>query len=367
MSTTLLTLRGRLQDLLGDKNQAYSEYYNDAINNAIREVYPNLYEALENKTLITGNILPNSHFEDWAVSSGATAVPDFYTLSNASDAAVMTTTAGKVWGGKTSVEFTPNGADGYLYITSNSYPRLLDLMGCQISFRAWAYPQTANDAFLTIYTLKADGTTAQTLNSTTACPAGQWTLLELEDQSINDDIVLIQFRFRVHTAGQYAYFDNARVTGLGQYEFLLPTDFRKGNVDEVFIQSSGLAEYPCDDLNPRTWDRIWSAHVTDDGTYKYLSTSPILYSDNYQIKLLGRKPLDILAADTEYINIDDEGYIQLLLRYAAHLVYEMQADGVGADDIGRYQAISQRHLAKYYEILRTHAMPMPRKFINRSL
>jgi len=364
MSTTLLTLRGRLQDLLGDKNQAYSEYYNDAINNAIREVYPNLYEALENKTLITGNILPNSHFEDWAVSSGATAVPDFYTLTPTSTA-TKTTTAGLIRGGATSMLVTAGAADDYVYITSDNYPRLLDLMGHTINIQVWALPSTADDVFMDVYYRESDGTIA-TQSTTTTATVNQFNLLTADNIEIPDNIVAIQFNFRVHTNGETCYFDNARVTGLGQYEFLLPTDFRKGNVDEVFIQSSGLAGYPCDDLNPRIWDRVYGFNLEDDGTYKYLRM-PALYSDNYQIRLLGRKPLDTMSADTGSINIDNENHIQLLLRYAAHLVYEMQADGVGADDITRYERAAQKQLAKYYELIRAHGMPAPRKFINRSL
>ena len=41
-----------------------------------------------------------------------------------------------------------------------------------IDFKAWAYPEADDDAFLTIYTTEPDGT-AQTLNSTTSVYAGK--------------------------------------------------------------------------------------------------------------------------------------------------------------------------------------------------
>ena len=355
MSTTLLTLRGRLQDLLGDKNQAYSEYYNDAINNAIREVYPNLYEAIDDQSLITGNILPPFN---WT----STSALQLYTTSSCS---LTKTTTGGLYRNTPSAKVTASSADGYLYLDSNNYRRLLDLMNQTIDFKCWAYPEVADDAFLTIYTLKADGTT-QTLNSTTSCPATKFTLLSLESQDINDDIVQVQFRLRVHTNAKYIYFDAPRVTGFTVYEYLLPYDLQFGQVDEVYVQSSGYSDDVCDDLFPSTWERVWGWDITNDGTYKYLRL-PYAYSSERRIRLVGRKPLDTLAADTDTINIDDEGYIQLLLRYAAYLVYEMQADGVGTDDITRYERAAQKQLAKYYELVRAHGQPPPRKFINRSL
>jgi len=237
-------------------------------------------------------------------------------------------------------------------------------MGHAVSFKAWAYPEVANDAFLTIYTIQADGT-EQTLNSTTTCPAGKFTLLELETQALNDDLTRVQFRFRVHTNAKYAYFDNSRVTGIDIYEYLLPTDFRRGDLDEVFIQVSGSADDPCDELHPQQWRREYEFSKSDDGTYKYLKM-PVSYG-KYQIRIKGRKPLDTMAEETDTINIEDEGKINLLLHYAAHRLYEAETYYVSSQDVALFKEASAKHLGKYYELLGAHAMPRPRKFINRSL
>ncbi len=274
-STGTLLVRGAnfTADTAAATVRLYRYSYTDklrAINDAIREVFPDLSEPIESSELITGNILPNSHFQDWTSSS----YPDFYSVTSATAAA--TTTSGLYRGGNKSALVTATVADGYMYISSDTYPRLLDLMGKTISFKCWAYPSVANDAFLTIYTIKADGT-AQTLNSTTTCPVSKMTLLKLENQAINDDITKIEFRFRVHTNAATCYFDAARSTGHDVNELILPLSFANGELNRVYIQTAGNAEDICDDLQPTYWQEDFNHNIIDNGTNKYmrLNSRPI--------------------------------------------------------------------------------------------
>lgn len=326
-----------------------------SLNNASREIYPNLYRAIENHDLITGNILPNSHFQDWASSS----YPDFYTTVLA--AAVANTTITYIRGGAKSVKVTPTAANGYLVISASSYPQLLDLMGRTVSFKAWAYPEVANDATLVIYTLKADGT-AQTLTSTTACPAGKWTLLKLEDQVLNDDLVSIQFRFNVITNAKYVYFDNARVTGRNLYEYLLPTDFQNGAVTQAFVQDEGYSDNYCDDLEPRSWSKVLGFKVISDGTYKYLQL-PWLYESSRQIRLLGIAPLEELSSQTDTISLDGEK-VRLLIAYAAMDLFERLEGVPASEDVGRFLSNSTKWKRKYYFLLPNLGMMMPSQHAN---
>ena len=56
------------------------DLYINAFNDAIRETFPTFYKPFDIIELITGNILPNSHFRDWAAATN----PDKWaTLSNA--------------------------------------------------------------------------------------------------------------------------------------------------------------------------------------------------------------------------------------------------------------------------------------------
>lgn len=327
-----------------------------AIQRAIRAQYPTLYKYIDSQELITGNILPNSHFTDWA----ATTYPDFYRVSNA--AAVETTTARQCWGGTASAKVTCNAADGYMYLSSDQYPRLLDLMGKTVTFKAWAYPEVADDAWIQIYTLQADGT-AQTLPATHAaadvtCPADYYTLLELEDQTLNDDLVQVQFRFRVHTKDKYAYFDNARGTGLNIREYILPTDFKDGNVSQVWIQTSGEADDPCDDLHIRTQEKIVPLpNIYSDGTYKYIRL-PAAYGDEYKIHLMGYKPLTVPTTDAGTTEVDDPA-LQLLIAQAALELNKIQQGLVSTKDKGKFDAEIARWDWEVGKLTPRHRMARP--------
>ena len=196
-----------------------------AIIDAIKEIYAGLYLSLDNQTLITGNIIPDASFESWSSASAL----NWFTAGNSTLA--KTTTEGLYRGqrGSNSVKVTASAANGFIELDSDTYPRLLDLMNKTINFYTWAYPEVANDCSIQVYTLKADGT-AQTLASSTTAPATKWTKLELENQTLNDDLVYIRFKWIVATDTKYCYFDDAYLNGLSLTEYLLPDNFYAGNI-----------------------------------------------------------------------------------------------------------------------------------------
>jgi hypothetical protein len=346
MGITLTTLQNRLATMIGDKDGIYDEYYTDAINNAAREQYPALFKPLVDETLITGNILP-------PLIWSSTSALNFYSSSNATLA--KTTTGGLYRNGLSSAKATASAADGYLYLSSDNYPRLLDQMGYDVTFKCWVYPSTADDAFLTIYTVKADGT-AQTLNSTTTCPASKFTLLELEDQTINDDIVDIEFRMRVHTSGQNAYFDPPRAIGRAVYDYILPTDFQDGVVSQVGLQTTSYSDDACDDLHPHYAEEFgWK--IINDGSYKYLRL-PYAPTASRRIKLIGYCPLESnLSSGTDTMTIEDK-FTPKLLTYAAYLLYGMVEGTPSSDDVSRYERASLKWLQKS-ELLKNKRMTRP--------
>jgi hypothetical protein len=343
VSTTLATLQQRLQTMIGDKGGEYTGSYSDAINNAARELFPTLYRNLVNETLITGNILPNSHFEDWASSS----YPDRYNKVNATCA--ETTSAGLVRDGTSSSLVSPSAADGYMFITSGNtsdagYPRLLDLMGKTIDIAVWAYPSTADDVFMDVYYIESDGT-ATTVSTTTSAIVTQFSLLSRTGISIPDGIKEIQFRFRVHTNGETCYFDNARVMGKAVYDYMLPQDFQDGEVRQVWLQTTGYSDDPCDDLHPRFGEELFGWSIIDDGTDKYLRL-PYLTSGR-KLKLIGTSPLENnLSSSTNTMSIDGER-VNLLLSYAAYLLYEMERGIASPQSVEQYDRAIAYWLAKY--------------------
>ncbi len=330
--------------------------YVNAINDASRELYGLglFWKDLDVMELVTGNILPNSHFRDWAV----TTAPDKYSMQDANITATAQTTwtAGGYRGGAKSMKVATgaSGAGKYVYISSDNYPRLLDLMGKTVSFYCWALPEAANDASIEIYTKKADGTTTQTLTSTTTCPAGEFTLLKLENQTLNDDLVEIQIRFKVATASEYVCFDNARLIGGDVNEYLLPTDFANGAVSNIDIQVGGHSEYLCDDLHPKYWTPVHDYDIISDGTDKYLRLGQN-GSSNRLIRLRGKAPLSTVSAFTDTIEIDG-AYLNPFIAYAKYKLFQAIESPVSSQDIGRYESQSAK---AYGEFMRLSNIRMP--------
>ncbi len=325
MTTTFLSLKDKLKQMIGDEAGTYGNNYNYAINQAAREVYPYLFKYLR-EYIISGSALVDGSFEDW---TSATALRHWTGLSGA---LARTSTAGYIRGarGSYSAKYTAGAASDYIYQSSNTYPKLLDFMRHSATARVWARPQTANDAAIVLYTIKADGTT-QSLTSTTACPAGYWTLLELENQDINTDIVQFDFRLKVTTSGQYCYFDGARLFGIDTFEYTLPASLQKGTLTSIREQTSGFADDICDDLGLRAdFQNVWGYDIIRDGLYEYLRFPEyISYGRNIELNGYGQLESD-MDDDADTMSIDDE-HVELLLMKAAYCLYR-RLRGVPSSD-----------------------------------
>lgn len=323
----------------------------DAINVACRKIYPVLYRDVFDLTTVTGSNLPDGHFEWWTSSSAS----KFY--SGTSATLGRTSTAGLIRGGVYSAKVTVSAANGYMGISSTNYPRLLDLKDLTVSFYAWAYPEVANDAWIQIYTLQADGT-AQTLTSTTVCPAGKWTLLALEDQKLNDKLVQIDFRWGVTTDTKYAYFDNSRVTGRDVYDYVLPSPLQtNGRIFSVRLQTTGAArEDPCDDIGFNTEFQPIRFTTFYDGTYRWLRPLVSL-SSAYLLELRGIRPLeDTATANADVITVEDP-HTELLVNRATKECYSIQRGQVSSQSTDFYEKEIARLDREYGNIVGRLAMP----------
>lgn len=326
-----------------------------AINDSLREIYPNLHKRVDNRILITNNYLPNGHFEDQSTSG----TPDKWAFTNATGTAETTI----IRGGSKSVKVAATAADGYMKLTTANYPRLLDLSGQTVSIRIWVYPEVADDAFITIYTSDKDGTT-QTLNSTTTCIAGKYTLISLEDQVLNDDLVDCEIRLRVHTNAKYVYFDDARLISANTQEYLIPEELNDGIIQQVHIQTGGYYKSSlddvasCDSLFGQYWDECFDWRIVNDGTNKWLRLDSLQFSEK-RIRLIGTAPLSALSAATDTITIDQEK-IPMLIAYAEYNYYKRHEGIVASEDVARYEKASGKAFAEYMR-LSNKRMAMPSK------
>jgi hypothetical protein len=138
---------------------------------------------------------------------------------------------------------------------------------------------------------------------------------------------------------------------------MLPNGFQNGTVRQVWIQSSSQADDACDDLHPTYTEEIGSWRIINDGSYKYLHFD-YTPSAEKKIKLVGHCPLESLSSSTDTVTLDDRR-VNLLLHYAAHLLYERQKAIVSSDDKGRYEQESNYHLAKAEMLRRQLKMSQP--------
>lgn len=366
--TSTLTVRGvsLVDDTTETANFRLSPYSWEqrtrAIIEAIDEIYPRLHRNLDIATLVTGNNLPNAHFENWAAST----IPDKYVVANA--AATQEKTAGNFRGAESSAKVTDDGSgNGYMGISSDTYPRLLDLAGQTVDVKCWAAPEEADDASIVIITTQADGTT-QTFTSTTSNPAGEFTLLVMNQSVFNTDLVKVEIRFKVTTASKFVYFDDARLFGRNIFEHLLPTDFDLGSVAEVWIQTrggiGGSDTDASDELSAREWERIYGWRIMDDGTDRWLRL-PSLFTQRRRIRLIGTAPFETLVdtAPTGTITLDGRR-LNLLIAQAKYILYTIVPGIPAVEDIGRFDSAAAKAL---FDVGRLAYLAMPQKSRNMKL
>jgi hypothetical protein len=317
-----------------------------AINNASKEVYPDLGEYYEDTSIVTGNWLPNGNFGKFTNS----VLPNFYNL-------VSATASSSAFGmSSQSVLLTATADGGYMSTDSSQYPRLLQLMNTTVDFKVWAYPNKANDTTINIVTFQADGTT-QTLSSTTTTYANKWNLIELKEQKLNDNLTYVFISFRLGTASQNCYLDNAQLFGKPIEKYLLPTSVHNGKIVALYIQNwSHSNEYldPCDVPNPESWKRIFNWQYEFDGTNDWLDIPN--QTERLKIKALTLNPLDQLTLGTDTVNINGRR-VNLLLAYAKYKLYQQQRSVPSSQDVTRFDKFMAESLAEYNRLLPSCRIP----------
>jgi hypothetical protein len=359
-ATGTLTVRG---DALAAETAAVtcrlSRYNRDrkiqALVRACEEVYSDFHLDLDEQTLVTGNILPDSHFEIWPSSSTMT----WYTANTGGTGTLArTSAASSTRGGTYSAKFTASAANDYFEVDSEDYPRLLDLQGRTLDFYVQAMPETANDALIEIYTVDTAGST-QTLTSTTANGTTVFTELKLENQTLNDDLDYVSIRFKVTTNGKYVIFDDAWLGDGKLYEYLLPDDFVEGHLSRVHLQTYGTSDECFYDLQPfaRSPGRVIPHEIISDGTNLYLKLLEPVPIER-RLRLIGIKPLETLSADTDTITLKAEK-IPALIAKARMIFWAREGEPVSSEDKSRFIDSYARAERDYYRLISKHRMPTP--------
>ena len=310
-----------------------------AINDAIRETGASLFKEVDDITLVSNSLLVDGHLESW---SSSTAM-NWWTTTSTMNVA-RSNTAGETRGGVYSCKATPSSNNGYIALSSDKYPSLLNIQGKTVTLEGYALPETADDAYLVIYTKDYQGT-EQTLTSTTANTADEFTLLKLEDQAINDNLDTVEIRLKVATSGQYVCFDDLRLTGVDVNEYLLPADdLHNMSIQQVFIQAAGDLE----DIRPNTWTPVIGFETFDNGVDRYLQL-PGNYGSGRRIRLVGTTDLSALSSATDTIELDGGG-ISPLLAYAKYKLFNQLAANTSSQDTERFKSLAGRFLSEYHRL-----------------
>lgn len=331
-----------------------------AINSAARELYPTLHRRIIDRSVVTGNVLPD--FNWWTTA----AAHKFYSTSASAAIARTANSTQFTRGERYCAKLTASSTNQYMYIDSDTLPSLLDLQGQSVSLYCWVSTSVEDDAYIRIVTTQADGTT-QTLTSTTTCDDGEEVLLELENQTLNTDLTNVSIQFLVKVSGTVAYFTAPRLIGKKDvYDYLLPELLQDGSVRQVRLQTTGYSTNPCDDIGLVDWAEMFGwKPVTIDiaGTnYKALRI-PYYHPHERRLELTGIAPLeDNLSADTDTMDIDDPK-TEALTAWANMLVYEQRRGVVSASTTDKYNSELNYWRSRAEELKRKHRMIAPAKQI----
>jgi len=321
------------------------------LNRAVRELYPSLFvPIIDEFSLITNNILPNSLPADWVSSSA----PDKWTVTGLT--ATQETTAANLRVGTSGLKMVSAGSDQTVMCTNSGNKYLSNLAGRSITLKAWVYASAASKVALRLYD------TAQTLSSYHTGDS-KWHLLTITETLAQDATnVSLAFGYYVATTTITAYAQQMRITDCSVRKYLLPTSFK--DVQQVFMQISGGTDYTadsglamCDAVGQVDWQRMYGWYVEDDGTDKWLVFPYDLPSER-RLKVKGSKYLTALSSETGTVEAD-EPVVSMIVAYAAGLRFRQIKATVNSQDYKRYQDLALEHFAIAENLRRKYGMRLP--------
>ena len=313
-----------------------------ALNKALQQVYDKTYRSILNEDLITGNALPNSDFEDWAVATA----PNHWALSVAT--AAKNTSIFR--NGRASAAITGGVSAGYMgceAFTGSSpfWSPLMDLRGFAIDFEVWVKTDTASHARLQI--VDSEGTTSSSYHT----GGNLWELLKVT-RTISSDVTSLAFRITANVDTKVTYADRARAMNGPVSELVLPSELVQADVKKLYIQiTSGVLntnERPCDDMGwvaqPREYPKQRIRY--DDRLGVWLLGFDEKPSAGYKMRIEAIEPQTKLTLDTDTVALS-ETHLNLLYPYAASVLWTALGQAAKAEE----------HLMKYKRIADRVSMP----------
>ncbi len=328
-----------------------------------------LFKDVVDTSIVTGNWLWNSHFEDWAL----TTAPDHFTKSGTATVSEETDVIRGPYG-TSAMKMTGGGATDYMYQSQLEVPALLDLAGQSITFHCGVYCATASKGRISVYTKTSAGVTATT-SSTYNTGTSEYQHLEV-DVTIPDDLTDIQFRYE--SGGDTVYFDNSYITDASEpFRHHLTKSITHKPV-QVFSQtnSGSGGVYGADVIEGgESWQVIpkgmWD--VVYDGTDYLLNLKPLqagatctyASTQRRKLKVHGIEPLTTPTTDASIVEVSGE-QARALVAVAAHQFFLSLATSSSASDdqVQNYKTRASYWQAEADRRLQLYGMPTPYNRLN---
>lgn len=296
-----------------------------ALADACRETFPALYKLIVDDTLVTGNILINSNFEDFLVST----IPDGFVNGQQSGTTITPTqdTTTKRYGASSlKCVVTGDSTLNCIYQSETENGRLLDIDGGIVPLHGWCRADVASQARLALRSIDKAGTSTISYSSYHS-GGGYFEKLELSDAHVIEGAVEVDVRLMCQAAGTI-HWDNSYLP-TGTYEFNIPSQFTV-LPEQVWMDSGGA-----DEVSTTVWSQLhnWTAY-DDNGTFK-LRVSDYL-AKGYKLRLVGRVPLVLPSSASGTLNIGTFETQRLITQAAVNL-YERLIPSSGGQDVTGYE------------------------------
>ncbi len=318
-----------------------------ALNEAAQEAYPWISRRIIDTNLITGNWLHDGGFEDW---SSPTALVNWIAVGAATVSKLTAPTVihgGRLYG-SSACFVAPLSAGEGIQQTTNENPRMQDLRGQAVQFRALLNPVGGNLQTINIVD-------SETAASDAVSVSNLWNRVTVT-KTINSTSKYV----RVNAIGPVVAtfdIDNARLIGPPVYDYKLPAHIRK--ISSVELQVGGIDTYPCDDLDFGTGRPVYDWRLIDDGTNRTLYIPEYLPGER-KLRLTASGPLSTLSADTDTIEIGStEPPFRVLVMLACHKLLEQYSSVSSGQDRSEYRERSDHYYQKWELMKRSHCFPEP--------
>ena len=314
-----------------------------ALNQACRHIYPHIYVAKRDETLVVDNRLLNWDFEtaganppviaNWTAWGSPTIVQETAGPWHSSNIAKITSAAGEAGG-------------VYQAIANNPF-EVFEQVGKSVTFKGKAWCATADTARIGV---SFDNGTTWTWSNYSA-GADEWETLYVTP-SIPVDATSVRCYLSVAAGAKVGYFDYAWAKIDRLYRYTVPSTILLGPNRLTYNIDQNKAE--------GDWAPVEAWHIEADGTTRYLILDSYVPAGSI-LHFEGQGTLSTMASDTATTEVDDPMTETLVAMAAWRLFAMLDASAAGQENDYRAKAADWR--TTYERLALTSGMHSPLRVV----